>query len=54
VNIVKIRKKVLVNSNGLMEAAIEVIGQMDNNMDKGPLLAKMEKRNLVNGKKERE
>ena len=52
-NILKIRKKVMANSNGLMEDVTEEIGWMVYNMVKVRLFLKMELKDLENGKKER-
>ena len=52
-NILKIRKKVMANSNGLTEDVTEEIGWMVYNMVKVRLFLKMELKDLENGKKER-
>ena len=44
----------MVNLSGQMEDAIEVNGLMENNMEKEPISLVEVRRNMENGKKERE
>lgn len=52
--ITKKRNKVMVYSLGPMGANTMVNGSMANHMEKGPILIQRAKRNVANGKKERE
>jgi hypothetical protein len=50
----KIKRRGMVNLSGQMEDAIEVNGLMENNMEKEPISPVEVRRNMENGKRERE